>query len=199
MSADTILIPARRGRAIALDAGQRLKIINTHGSQVLDTWAFGRPDGGTWLSMEHTRSWNSRLTPRVGDVLVSNRYRPMLTVVEDTSPGIHDTLMCCCSRAIYEKMGCTGYHDNCEDNLHVALGEVAITLSHTPGPLNLFMNFPVASDGTIDRRPPPSKPGDYVVLEAMADLYVVLSACPQDRSPVNGEAMTPTEAHCRIL
>lgn len=199
MTDDTIVIPARRGRAIALDAGQRLKIVNTHGSQVLDTWAFGRPDGRTHLSMEHTRSYISRLTPRVGDLLVSNHYQPLLALLEDTSPGIHDTLMCCCSRAIYQRMGCAEYHDNCEDNLHAALAEVGIALHHTPGPLNLFMNFPVSAVGTIDRKPPCSKPGDYVVLEARADLYVVLSACPQDRSPVNGDAMTPTDAHCRIL
>lgn len=199
MTGDMILIPARRGRAITLTAGQRLKIVNTHGTQVLDTWAFGRRGEQTYLSMEHTRSYISRLTPRVGDLLVSNHYQPLLVLIEDTSPGVHDTLMCCCNGSIYRRMGCTGYHDNCEDNLHSALAEVGMALSHTPGPLNLFMNFPVSADGTIDRKPPCSRPGDYVVLEARVDLYVVLSACPQDRSPVNGEGMVPKDAHCLIL
>ena len=34
------LIPARHGLAIPLKAGETLKIINTHGTQVIDTWAF---------------------------------------------------------------------------------------------------------------------------------------------------------------
>src|SRR2546429_4405959 len=37
---NTYLIPARHGRAVRLDQGQHLKIINTYGTQVCDMWAF---------------------------------------------------------------------------------------------------------------------------------------------------------------
>lgn len=201
MTDDLIEVPARKGKAVRLERGQRLQIINTHGSQVLDTWAVV-PDisaGLEYLSMEHTRSFISRLSPVPGDSLASNRYRPILRMTEDTSPGIHDTLMCSCSPGIYKKMGCTDYHDNCEDNFHAALAEFGITYPFTPGPLNLFMNFPVDPTGRISRVPPQSKSGDYVAFDALAAVIVVMSACPQDQSPVNGEAMQPTEIHCRIL
>src|ERR1051326_5714252 len=33
-------VPARRGAATLVRAGQTIKIINTHGKQVVDTWAF---------------------------------------------------------------------------------------------------------------------------------------------------------------
>ncbi len=33
-------IPARRGKATYLKQGQSIRIINTHGEQVVDTWAF---------------------------------------------------------------------------------------------------------------------------------------------------------------
>ena len=33
-------IPARHGVAISLGRGSELVLINTHGTQVLDTWAF---------------------------------------------------------------------------------------------------------------------------------------------------------------
>ena len=33
-------IPARQGRAIRLVTGQSIRLINTHGTQVCDTWAF---------------------------------------------------------------------------------------------------------------------------------------------------------------
>lgn len=39
-----ITIPARKGKAALLDKGQCVKVINTHGQQVVDTWAFARPD-----------------------------------------------------------------------------------------------------------------------------------------------------------
>lgn len=196
---ETKVLQARRGTPIEVRRGAVLKVINTSGSQVLDTWAFNWDDMGEYLSMEHTRSYISRLTPRPGDALVSNRYRPMLTLVEDTSPGVHDTLMCSCSLPIYRRMGVTGHHDNCEDNLHAALGAVGRSVPLTPGPLNLFMNFPVAAEGRITREPPASRPGDYVALRAEIDLCVVISACPQDLSPVNGALRQPSDAHYEIL
>lgn len=191
-------IPARKGASVALSQGQKLRVENTHGSQCLDVWAFNAADFSEYMAMEATRSWNSKLMPVLGEVFVSNRYRPMLKLAEDTSPGVHDTLMCCCSPGIYAKMGHPG-HDSCEENFHTTLKAIGREASFTPGPLNLFLNFPVASDGSISRKPPVSKPGDYVVLEALLDVVVVFSACPQDLSVVNGAKKTPTDAHYTIL
>ena len=39
-----IEIPARRGKAHAVEAGQSIKLINTHGQQVVDTWAYNAHD-----------------------------------------------------------------------------------------------------------------------------------------------------------
>jgi uncharacterized protein YcgI (DUF1989 family) len=33
-------IPARRGKAAYLKKGQSIRIINTHGAQVVDTWDY---------------------------------------------------------------------------------------------------------------------------------------------------------------
>ena len=87
-----IEIPARRGKATQVARGQHVKVINTHGEQVVDTWAFNRANRSEFLSMEHTRAHTLRIVPRVGDVLRTNQRRPILTLVEDTSGGIHDTL-----------------------------------------------------------------------------------------------------------
>ncbi len=57
-------VPARCGRAVRLDAGQEIKIINTHGTQVCDTWAFNAAALNEFLSMEHARAWLDRMTPR---------------------------------------------------------------------------------------------------------------------------------------
>ena len=192
-------IPAGYGTAVFLDKGDRIRVINTYGNQVLDTWAFNREDMSEAMSMEHTRSVNSRIYPRVGDMLVSTRRRAMLCLVEDTSPECHDTLLCACNRALYEELGCTNDHRSCEDNLHEALAAVFLSYPTTPGPLNLFMNTPVDSAGSIHRQAPLSQPGDAVELLCMMNLVLVFSACPQDITTINGLARTPRDVHYRIL
>jgi len=194
-----VTIPARKGKAVALARGQCVKVINTHGQQVVDTWAFNREDAGEFMSMEHTHTALGRVIPRVGDSFVTNRRRPILTVVADTSPGIHDTVIASCDRWRYQQLGCKGHHDNCTDNLHAALAELGLKAPHTPCPLNMWMNIPIRADGSLSFEPPVSKPGDHVVLRAEMDAVVAFSACPQDMVPINGAACTPTEAHFQVL
>ncbi len=192
-------IPARQGRAVRVTAGQRVKVINTHGAQVVDTWAFNGTDLAEHMSMEHTRATLLKLVPEVGDALYSNRRRPILTLVEDTSPGVHDTLLAACDEHRYRLLGCTERHDNCTDNLAAALAALGLEAPATPSPLNLFMRIPWSAEGRLAFEAPVSRPGDYVVLEANLDVVVAFSACPQDILPVNGEACSPTEAHFEIL
>jgi uncharacterized protein YcgI (DUF1989 family) len=191
-------VPARHGRAVAVAADQVLEVINTHGTQVVDTWAFARQHPGEFMSMAHTRSVNSRTWPAAGQAFVSIRRRPMLRLLADTSPGVHDTLLCACNRAIYAELGCTTDHRSCEDNLHEALAAAGVRLPFTPAPLNLFMNVRVTADGAVIRGSPASRPGDRIVFRAEMDLLVVLSACPQDITPINSEARTPRDVQVRI-
>ena len=192
-------LPAGRGVAIVLSSGSEIIVINTHGTQVLDTWAFNLDDPSEYMSMEHTRSRLSRLSPRTGDKLFSNRRRPILALLEDTSPGIHDTLLCACNKEIYRELGCDDGHRSCESNLHEALSFIDHEIALTPAPLNLFMNVPVAPDGTIDRVPPQSRPGDLVRLQTVMNTIIVFSACPQDVTPINGAQCIPRDAHYKII
>ncbi|MXZ90235.1 MAG: urea carboxylase-associated family protein [Chloroflexi bacterium] len=197
-AASHVAIPARRGKAAFVSAGRSVRVINTHGQQVVDTWAFRRDEPTEFMSMEHSRTALGRIMPTLGQAMVTNRRRPILTLTEDTSGGIHDTLLAACDRYRYELLGCEDYHDNCTDNLASALAELGLTPPETPAPWNLFMNIPVASDGTVRFQPPVSQPGDYVTLRAELDCVVVFSACPQDMVPINGIACVPTEAHFQV-
>ena len=190
-----ITIPARKGKAALVAANQHIRVVNTHGSQVVDTWAFAQQDMKEFMSMEHTRTTLAKMVPAVGDPLYSNRRRPIVTLTEDTTAGIHDTLMAACDTHRYALLGCNGYHDNCTDNLAAALFALQRTAPETPSPLNLFMNIPWSDTGELAFEPPVSKPGDYVVLRAEMDLVIVFSACPQDMVPINGTDQRPTEAH----
>jgi uncharacterized protein YcgI (DUF1989 family) len=192
-------IPARQGQAARLLEGQNIRVINTHGQQVVDTWAFAQSDVNEFMSMEHTRAGIRRLSPRVGDALLSNRRRPILTVIEDTSPGVHDTLIAACDIFRYRGLGVEGHHDNCTENLHAALQRIGVSAAKTPCPLNLFMNIPWTEAGVLDFREPPCRPGDSITLRAGMDCIVVFSACPQDLIPINGINCKPTDAHFEIL
>jgi len=196
---DLIEIPARGGKAVRLDRGRSVKVINTHGTQVVDTWAFNQDDPAEFMSMEHLRVAIGGIFPRTGNALVTNRRRPILTLVEDTSPGIHDTLLAACDAHRYRLLGCDEGHANCTDNLHAALAEIAFAAPETPSPLNLWMNIPVGEEGAVDYLPPVSRPGDYVVLRAEMDALIAFSACPQDKVPINGKACIPVEAHFTII
>jgi uncharacterized protein YcgI (DUF1989 family) len=190
-------VPARQGRAVKVAKGQALKIINTFGHQVVDYWAFDAKDLNVHLSMEHTRASLSRLTPRVGDILVDNRREPMLKFECDTSSGVHDTVIAACDPARYAGLGCVGFHASCADNLRQALSALGLTPPPCPASFNLWMNIPVLAGGDLEWREPTSKPGDSVVFSALIECIMVMSACPQDIIPIN--AGHPVSAHYALL
>lgn len=187
----TYEIAARCGRAVRLEAGERLAVVNPSGTQVCDFWAFAADDLREFLSMEHLRPALGRTIPRPGDALVTNRREVLLVLEEDTSPGVHDTVIAACDAARYRQLGAVGYHDNCTDNLRMALLAIGSRAPEIPAPLNLWMNVPVASDSSFQWLPPVAKPNDHVTFRAERGCIVVMSACPQDMLPVNGEAAMP--------
>jgi uncharacterized protein YcgI (DUF1989 family) len=179
------VLPPGGAAAIRLAAAEQLRIVQEEGGQVVDTWALNASDPSEWMSMEHTRVALSRLTPRVGDDLTSSRRRAILTLTEDTSPGVHDTLMAACDPERYRLLGASGYHPSCAENYARALAELGVTAPTLPSPLNLFMNIPWAPDGALTFAPAPARAGDYVTLTAAFDTIVVLSVCPMDLNPIN--------------
>jgi hypothetical protein len=182
------VVPARKGKAVRLAKGQHLKCINTYGTQVLDMWAFDAHDLGDLMSMHHTHSCLKRLVPRAGESFFTYTRRPILTVIEDHSPGFHDSTYPACDKYRYARDGFQGYHDSCGDNFASAIREFGIDAPRfTPQPFNLWQNCPVAADGTIGFEPVAAKPGDYMLLKAEMDCIVAMSACPYDLDaiPVN--------------
>ena len=191
-------VQARCGVAVIVKQGQMLRVINTHGTQVCDFWAFAADNTQECLSMHHVHTALNSIFPKTGDQLVSNYRRQMLTIMEDTSPGVHDTVIASCDHPRYQQLGCTEYHDNCADNLHMAMMAIGKQAPIVPAPFNLWMNIPVADDGSIQWLPPVAKPGDRMVFRAEMDVIAVMSACPQDITPINGSECMPTELHFSV-
>ena len=191
------IVPARRGRAAFVKKGQKLKVTNTHGTQVVDLWAFNAQNLGEYMSMEHCRVCWAHYRPSVGDSLFTNLRRPIMKFLKDTSPGVHDTMMSACDRYRYELLGCKTYHDNCTDNLWSAMVAEGYKPTETPCPFNLWQNTPVEEGGVIGSYSTVSKKGDHVVFRAEMDMVICLSCCPQDLNPINGGK--PRNAHFEVL
>lgn len=128
-------IPARSGVAVPLAANQTIRVINTHGTQVVDFWCFASDESSSttlplthYLSLPHTRASTHHLTPLVNDTLTTNHRQPILTLTRDTSPGVHDTLIAACDIFRYRELAPAAevaapdyYHANCADNCRDAL------------------------------------------------------------------------------
>jgi uncharacterized protein YcgI (DUF1989 family) len=193
--AATIHIPAREGRALRVEAGCRFRVLDVEGGQVADTWALVADDPGEYHSAQHTRACVDRLFPRPGEQFVTNQRRPILTLEEDNTAGIHDMLIAACDPARYEGLGVEGWHASCEENLHHALEALGVEPipRFAPQPINLFMNTPVRPDGTIEWLPAETNAGEHVVLRAELDIVVAVSACPQDIVAINRRRPSPIE------
>jgi len=192
-----VTIPARKGIAVLVKKGQKVKVVNTHGYQIVDTWAFNSRDLSECMSMEHSRVAINKLVPKPGDSMVTNKRRPILKMIEDTTPGVHDTLVASCDRYRYKQLGAKGFHDSCTDNLWNAMRAIGRKPNETPCPFNLFQNTPFVPGKGIAFKRAVSKRGQYVLFRAEMDCIVCFSACPMDILPVNSGA--PTEAHFQIL
>jgi hypothetical protein len=190
---DTLRVPGGEGRAVPLGEGQCFRVIDVAGGQVGDLFAFAAADPGEFASASHTRVAIRKLFPRPGDPVLTNRRRPILSVVEDTSPGRHDMLYAACDPARYASLGAAASHRSCAGNLAEALRGRGLEITAVPQPLNIFMDVRAEPDGTLVSAPASSRPGDYIAFCAIRDCLVALSSCPMDIVPISSGGITPLE------
>jgi uncharacterized protein YcgI (DUF1989 family) len=167
-----------------------------------------------YLSLPHWRAASHKLVPEIDDELVTNLRNPIITFVEDTSPGAHDTLTAACDANQYAALGVDkpAEHGSCAENLVLALKEINetaglkgakaigadITVNIAPTPLHLFMNAPLKAEGnshgdgagtkgvTLSVEEPKGNKRCFVRFRAERDVVVVFSACPMDVGKQNG-------------
>ncbi len=170
------------GTGFRLARGNRLRVTDPLGEQVADLTAFSVAYREEWLSSGRSIDYANRIYLTVGDVLYSNRSRPML-VIESDSVGRHDFLLTPCSsetfQILYEHHG---PHPSCFRNLVGGLAPFGIPPDAISTTFNIFMNVSIAEDGSLSIGPPLSKAGDSIVLRAEMDLIVGLTACSAEKS-----------------
>lgn len=191
------IIQERSGTGFILRRGERLKVTDIKGEQVSDFFCFLAEDKSDYLSSGRTLDYMSKLFLTTGDTLYSSKSRPMAKIVED-KVARHDFLLTPCSHDTFRII----YHDEhphkgCEGNLIEAFGKLGIPLASMPTTFNLFMNVAISPSGEIKVLAPKSRAGDYIVLEALEDLIVGLTACSALQSnnfsfkPIGFEVLSP--------
>ena len=189
-------IPGGNGAAFTVHAGQLIEVQDVEGQQVCDFVAFAAQDRTEWLSTAHTRSALLRLTVVVGDVLESNWRRPMFEILRD-DVGRNDIITQMCDERRYRIDYGVEAHRSCRSNFAEVLEPWGIAEWQVPDPVNFFQNAPIHPDRSFGNAVPTGKPGDTLVLRALMDAVVGVSACPQDLNPCNG--FHPSPLNVRLL
>jgi len=199
---DHVLAP-KTGMAVMVKRGQRLKVTNIEGKQVVDMAVFNRENPREKLSTSYSRT---RYAPKSldayvprdrimeGDVLMSTICRPMMRFVAETPEpkGVHDVHHRMCNSQLYETFG-LGPRKGCFEIISEVMAPHGIRPEDLPDTMDLFMNYHhdcARGRWVIDE--PVSKAGDYVEFEALMDVIVALSNCPMDvLAPVNAFRAAP--------
>lgn len=194
MSADreTFHIPAMSARAFLIREGQTVRITDVEGRQPGDLVAFCAGDPSEKLSQARTRVECGRTWVGAGDALWSNVPTPrvMLRLLEDTT-GRHALLYAPCCRYAMEKRFNVS-RKGCLEHLVGALASHGIGASDLPDPLSLFFDVTVDARGAMTMGPPPSAPGDCVVVRAELDCLIAVSTCsvPRPGKELSGYRVT---------
>ena len=190
----------RRGTATAyrLSKGEYVQIIDLEGQQCSDFQAFSAQDDTPECCIDGTatRSMVRRAYPAPGlfDKFYDQHMRPLLRLVQD-SCGRHDMFGLACTERGYADRGFPA-HVNCSDNISNALSPYGIAQRKAWPAVNFFWNTWLDEHHHILTEEAHSRPGDYVVMQAMDELISVSTACPDDIDPING--WNPTDIHVRI-
>lgn len=181
------IIEACSGQSIEVKKNEKITVIDTDGTQVVDFFAESKQNSLEFLSTGVTIDCNESLKLKVGDTIFTNLYNPMFKLLSD-DVGEHDLLHPCCRPEMYEFFYHNGErHPNCLENINGCLNKQYPTIH----PVNLFMYTKINSDGSISVEKPISKPGDKVVLKAEMDVRLGIAACSVSESKCNGGKCSP--------
>lgn len=188
-------IAPQSGTAFTLARGRYLKIIDPLGGQVSDMVCFSAADKREKISAGKTMDHEESILITKGNHLWSNRGRKLMEVVQDTH-GRNDILLAPCSPETFRIMYANpGPHPSCFENLHTHLAPFGILPDEIPTAFNVFMNVQFDERGKLTVLRPTTRPGDFVVLKALEDLVIGLTACSAEDS--NGGTFKPI--HFEIL
>ena len=191
MTANVLLQP-RSHIALEAERSQVTRITVVDGQQVPDIVLFALDDVTERLSPTNTQLLNGSFLVTTGHVLYSNRVNPLATVVRSTVDEGVIVGGSCSAPLNYARFGIPDT-PNCRTNLEAAgapYGLVEADVQHIFCP---FMTISRLPDGSYSIDLPKSVAGDFIELRAEIRLLILLSVCPQERTPTN--AFRPSRLH----
>ena len=198
---DEFTIPRGTARSYEIPKGAYVQIIDIQGRQCSDFMAFNVKalEAGSEKHIDSTvsRTFTAGAYPRPGlfNKFYDSDIVPLLELVQDTV-GRHDTFALACTARGYEERGFPG-HVNCSDNISNAVSKYGIGARRAWPAINFFFNsWILPTHNMLQSYEAWSRPGDYVLMKALADLVAVSTACPDDIDPING--WNPTDIHLRL-
>jgi aminomethyltransferase len=193
-------IAARTAKSFTVKAGEYIQILDVAGRECSDFQAFNikQLEKGIECPIDitgtRTMMGHGYPLPGLHSKYLDANHDPMIEVIQDTV-GRHDTFGYACTAKYYEDQGYFG-HANCSDNFNYALNEFGIRPRRGWEAVNFFYNTGIDDHNVLYLDEPWSRPGDYVLLQALTDLICVSSACPDDTTAAN--SWDPTDIHVRV-
>jgi uncharacterized protein len=197
-----LVVAAGDGWIGEVPAGGRLRIVDLHGNQAVDTLLYDARDYANRYSAMDTVRAQGAVYLTTGSRLLSTGGDVLATIVEDTV-GRHDTLGGACSREsnVVRYGDHTRHQHACRTTFlrqlerwnRAAPGRPPLSVRDLGHNINFFMNVPVTPEGGLTFADGVSGPGHYVELRAEMDVVVLISNCPQLNNPCNAYNPTPIE------
>jgi len=190
MKNEIVKINKRTAFAMEIGKGKQFKIMEKEGPQIAVLVAFNISDLSEHFSQGNTRislglgpfkrvGLNGLMPYRVekADILVSNQWRRMLTLTEDTY-GKHDIVFDPCDTFLNVNiLGQEKGYPGCREIHADALKQWGIKCDKITNGVNLFQNT-TYSENVMVTLPTDSKKDDHVIFKADMDLLISISACP---------------------
>jgi urea carboxylase-associated protein 1 len=170
-------------------AGDRVRFIDLEGKQAVDFLCYSASDTRDRYNAANTMKMAESAYLNAGAILYGEYATPLMRIVASSCPD-HDTLGGCCSAEMnFLRYGKRTH--SCRANFLHELAKFGMGEADIVANVNWFMNVPVGRDGHMAIAEGRSKPGDYVEVEALAEVIAVISNCPQKYNPASGYNPTP--------
>lgn len=190
---DTV-VQAGDGALVQVPEGGRLRIVDLHGNQAVDTLLYDAHDLDNRYSAFDTVREQGTVFLTTGSRLLSGRLDELAVITDDTC-GRHDTLGGACAQEsnVIRYGEHTRHQHACRETFLRYGAPVGIGQRRLGHNINFFMNVPVTAAGDLAFDDGLSAPGKYVELTARRDVLILISNCPQLNNPCNGWDPTPVQ------
>jgi urea carboxylase-associated protein 1 len=178
-------------------AGDLVRFVDIEGQQAVDFLCYNAHDTRDRYNAANTMKMAENVYLNAGTVLYGEYATRLMKIAASSCPN-HDTIGGCCSVEMNWLRYGRRTH-SCRANFLHELSKFGMGEADIVANVNWFMSVPVARNGGMAISDSPSKPHDYVDVEALTDVIAVISNCPQKYNPACGYNPTPVlvEAYTR--